>query len=107
MKNENMIDFTNTFDNFMKDAHDYGVKMEKLYGEPMEYSTSKFEALSMSIYKLKKDIVDNNMYDLNNSYHIKISRKFIEEVKNHKCNCINDALNRLFAVFNNPVVSYV
>ena len=114
--NDLVLDFTQQFKSALDAAEEYGNDMESIYDEPNEYTTSKFESLSMYLADQMNEWKDRNVTsgdvasrDGSNVQLIRIPAIFAHDIKEHEqkgCKCASQQLKMFLAIFPNAKIEY-
>ena len=101
MQNTKTIDLTETLNEYIYYAEEFAERMENMYDEPNEYSTSLHESLKMSLSTLIKLYAQK---DIMKSVKIIVPVNFMELINDHKCGCSLEEWNRFTSLFNQCTV---
>lgn len=103
--NKKTIDLTEILNEYVYYAEEFAQRMENMYDEPSEYSTSLHESLTMSLANLQK-LYSQKDYVKNNTLNIKIvvPSNFMELINEHKCSCSQKAWDNFTSLFNQSTI---
>ena len=106
-QNNGCLDFSCQFTAALKAAEEYGNEMESLYDEPNEYSTSKFESISMYLNDQINKLKD---FDGQTVQVVKIPKVFVDDIEEHHhkgCDCASRSLKEFLKIFPNATIQQI
>jgi len=105
--NDLVLDFTQQFKSALDAAEEYGSDMESIYDEPNEYSTSKFESISMYLNDQINKLKD---FDGQTVQVVKIPKVFVDDIEEHHhkgCDCASRSLKEFLTIFPNATIQQI